>query len=164
MSTTIVPTKKPRGAKPGHPHYGGGRVKGSISKTTFDLLQKAEQLDADPLEALLTVIGSDAIRVPQIDPETGKQAVDEWGECLYTWIAITTAERIQCCKSVLGYLLPKLAAQTISGANGGPIETAMLDITQILANPEMARQAQKLALEIAEQSLDPARMLPPSRE
>lgn len=158
MDTSLIVKKKPRGAAPGERR--GGRRPGSISRTTWDLLQKSEQMGSDPLEALLTVIGSDAIRVPQIDPRTGKQAIDEWGECLYTWIAISTAERILACKTVLGFLFPKLASQTVTGANNGPVQVATLNITQILADPEMAKAAQRLALQITEQQNDQVPQLP----
>jgi len=140
------------GSKPGERR--GGRRPGSISRTTWSLLQRSEEMGSDPLEALLTVVGSDAIRVPQIDPASGKQAIDEWGECLFTWFAVSTAERISACKSVLGYLFPKLAAQTVTGPNDGPVQVATLDVMEILSNPALAKEAQRIALMLADQ-MDP---------
>jgi hypothetical protein len=109
-------------------------------------------MSSNPLEALLTVIGSDAIRVPQIDPKTGKQAFEPvYGECLFEWHAISTTDRIAACRSIMSYLFPKLAASTVTGADNGPVAVATLDISQILANPELAKSAQTIALQIAEQ-------------
>ena len=48
MDNTIEAPKKKRGAPVGHGRY-GGRGPGSLSRTTWDLLQKSEQLGADPL-------------------------------------------------------------------------------------------------------------------
>jgi hypothetical protein len=51
----------------------------------------------------------------------------------------------------MSYLFPKLAASTVTGADNGPVAVATLDISQILANPELAKSAQTIALQIAEQ-------------
>jgi hypothetical protein len=161
MDKTIDTPKKKRGAPFGHGRY-GGRQKGSISRDTAAILARSAAMGADPLEALLAVIGCDgAMRIPQIDPATGKQAFDEWGELLYTWVAVSLSEKIQCCKSVMGYLFPRLQSTRISGADGvGPVEVATFDLTALLADPTMARQAQILALAIAEQRADQPAQLP----
>ena len=85
--------------------------------------------------------------MPQIDPATSKQAVDvQTGELLYTWTVVTLTERIVSCRSIMNFLYPKLMRTQISGPNDGPVEAATLDITSLPADPEMARQAQQLAL------------------
>jgi hypothetical protein len=155
MDNPIDTPKKKRGAPVGHGRY-GGRQKGSISRDTAAILAQSSAMGADPLEALLAVIGCDgAMRIPQINPATGKQAFDEWGELLYTWVAVSLSEKIQCCKSVMGYLFPRLQSTRISGADGvGPVEVATLDVTQIILDGDMAKAAQQLALMVAEQRAD----------
>lgn len=154
MDNTIDTPKKKRGAPVGHGRY-GGRAPGSLSRTTWDLLQKSEQLGADPLAVHLQVIAADGcLKLPVIDSTTGLQKIDEWGECLFQWVAVSLTERIAACRAVMGYLYPKLQSTRISGPNHGPVEVAALDITQLLNDPALARQAQVLALQIAEQQND----------
>ena len=46
--------------------------------------------------------------------------------------------------------MPKLQATTITGKNDGPLAVATLDVTAILANPQLAAAAQELALMVVE--------------
>jgi hypothetical protein len=115
----------------------------------------AEAMGVDPLSHLLSVISCDgAMRTPAIDPQTGRQAVDNYGECLFQWTAVSLSERIAACRSIMSYLYPRLQSTQIGGPNGGVIQLATFDVTQLLNDPALARQAQRLALQIAEQQSD----------
>lgn len=138
---------------PGRPRS-AGRPKGSLNKKTVALLDLAEQLGlkSDPLRYLLTLVACDgAIQVPIIDPATGKPQKDETGRPLLEWKAISVRQKIDACKELMPYIRPKLSATQVTGANGGPVETAVLDIAQILADPTLARDAQRLALAVIDQ-------------
>ena len=144
--------KKRRGPPPGVRH--GGRTKGSLNKKTVALLDLAEQmgLASDPVRYLLSIIGCDGcVRVPVIDATTGKQARGEDGKPLTEWKAISTRQKLDACREIMPFLRPKLSARQVTGANQGPVEVNRLDIAQILQNPELARNAQELALRVIEQ-------------
>jgi len=143
--------KQRKGAPSGHPRY-GGRRKGSLNKKTVEIKQLASQMGVDPVAYLCTIVGCDgALQIPVVEPETGKNVIDADGKPVLRWIAITTRQKLDACKELMPYIRPKLAATQLTGKDGGPIETATLDITQILADPELARNAQELALRMADQ-------------
>jgi hypothetical protein len=145
--------KRQHGSAPGERR--GGRVRGSISKSTFEILQKSQAMDADPLAVHLQVVGCDGcLKLPKIDSTTGRQMVDVHGELLYEWTAVSVTERIAAARAALPFLLPKLMRTQISGPNDGAVQLATFDVTQLLNDPELARQAQRLALQIAEQQAD----------
>lgn len=163
MDNTIEAPKKKRGAPVGHGRY-GGRGPGSLSRTTWDLLQKSEQVGADPLAVHLQVIAADGcLKLPVIDSATGLQKIDEWGEYLFQWVAVSLTERIAACRAVMGYLYPKLQSTRISGPNDGPVELAVLDVTQLLNDPALAKEAQRLALMLADQQDPNANNVPQVR-
>lgn len=110
-----------------------GRPKGSISKRRAVAHEVLAQLEAElgravnPLEGLLR-IGAD-VNQPM-------------------------AIRVQCMSESLTYLFPKLQSQTVAltGPTGdGPVEVATLDVSAVLANPQLAAAAQELALMVIEQ-------------
>ncbi len=73
--------------------------------------------------------------------------------------------RCACLRDCLPYVLPRLQSTAIHGPNNGPICVAELDVTAIMANPELARAAQDLALGMVKQErtqrglADPTRLL-----
>lgn len=142
---------KPRGY--GRPRS-AGRPKGALNKKTAALHDLMDQMgmSADPLRYLLALIASDGcVQVPVVDPESGKPMKDEKGKPVMEWKAVTVKMKLDACRDVLPYLRPKLAATQVSGQDGGPVQTAVLDIAQILADPTLARDAQRLALAVIEQ-------------
>jgi hypothetical protein len=143
--------KRQHGSAPGERR--GGRVRGSISKSTFDILQKSQAMDADPLAVHLQIIGCNgALKLPQIDPATGKQAVDgQTGELLYTWTVVTLTERIASCRAIMNFLYPKLMRTKISGPENGAVQVTTFDITQLLNDPALAKEAQRMALMLCDQ-------------
>ena len=64
---------------------------------------------------------------------------------------VTTAEYVKVLVEIQTYLAPKMQATALTGAEGGPVAVAAMDVTQLMANPELARAAQLLALGMAQQ-------------
>jgi hypothetical protein len=89
-----------------------------------------------------------------IDEVTGKPLTDANGKPLLKWIAFSTRMRMDACKELMPYLAPRLASVALSGPNGGPVEIATLDVTQIILDEDTARAAQRMALMLADQ-MDP---------
>jgi len=142
------------GPPDGHPRYGGRRP-GSVNRKTAEMRDLAAQLGVDPVEYLCTIIACDyAVQAPVVDPDTGKQLIGADGKPLLKWMAITTRQKIDACKELLPYVKPRLAATQVTGPDDAPLQVATLDITQILADPELARNAQALALRVIEQQGD----------
>ena len=138
------------GAKPGERR--GGRTKGSLNKSTIAIKDLAEKLGTDPAGYLLAIVGCDGcVQVPVIDMATGQPIKGEDGQPVLEWQAITLRQRLDAAKELLPYLAPKLSAVQLSGKDGGAVQVNTLDLTALLANPELARAAQKMALQIAEQ-------------
>jgi hypothetical protein len=148
---TIVKAK--RGPKVGHAKW-GGRKKGTRNKRTVFAHEVAEKMGVDPVQFLLEIVKSDALQIVVTDPVSGTVLLNEDGTPKRIWVAVTTQERLDASKTLIGYMYPKLQAMQITGANDGPVEVASLDLTQILADPTMAAAAQKLALMLADQMTD----------
>jgi hypothetical protein len=149
-------TKKPRrkGPPDGHPKYGGGRRKGIMNKRTQYAHELAERMKVDPLQFMLEIVASTAVQVAAVNPDTGETLLNDDGSVQHTWIAVPLQMRLDAAKSLMSYLYPKLQAMQLTGANDGPIETTVLDVAEIMANPELAQQAQRLALMMSEQQAD----------
>jgi len=147
------------GAKPGERR--GGRRPGSLNKSTAAIKDLAERLGVDPVGYFCAIIKCDgAIQVPVIDPATGKPLKDASGQPVLKWEAITLRQKLDAAKELLPYTAPKLAATQVTGANEGPVKVATLDITQVIADPELARAAQEMALLIADQQSGQTLQLP----
>jgi hypothetical protein len=148
---TIVKAK--RGPKVGHAKW-GGRKKGTQNKRTRFAHDVAENMGVDPVRFLLEIVHSDALQIVVTDPITGKVMLNPDGTPRRMWIAVTTQERLDASKTLIGYMYPKLQAMQITGQDGGPVEVASLDMTQILMDPELAKAAQQMALMLADQMVD----------
>jgi hypothetical protein len=83
-----------------------------------------------------------------IDPVTGKKS------------KVSTVAPIEllldAAKSCVGFCHARLSATQLTGADDGPIQSVTFDMNALLANPELARQAQSVAIALAESNLDPA--------
>ncbi len=123
--------------KPGHPRY-GGRKKGSPAKRTAEAREIAERLGFHPIELLAHIALNGTI--PNADG---------------TETPVDTDKRLDAIKAAAPYLLPRLSAQTLSGPNDGPVEImtpeAEAGLQAILADPDLARAAQDIALALAEE-------------
>jgi len=97
---------KPRGSP-----KTGGRQKGTLNKSTKDLLEKAELLGVDPFEVLLLYakrdwvsLGYDSATVTKVLKDGGTIEVER----------ISSEKQIECAKEVCQYLYPKRKAVEIS--------------------------------------------------
>ena len=153
----ITPVKKPRGTpgsfKEGHKKV-GGRPKGSMGKRSQYAFELAERMKVDPLTFMLEVVASTAVQVAAVNETTGEAVLNDDGTVKHVWVAVPLQTRLEAAKSLMSYLYPKLAATEISGADGGPVEVATLDVAEIMANPDLAKAAQQMALMLAEQAAD----------
>lgn len=115
------------------PRRRGGRQVGSPNKRTRQALEICEQLDFHPA-AFLTVIAMTGL-MPNADG---------------TSTPVSPDERLKAAVALCPFVMPRLqATQTqITGKDEGPVQ--VLDLSKILADPELCRQAQSLALAMCE--------------
>ena len=96
-------TKSPgRGGK----RVGAGRKKGSATKRTREIADRAAKEGITPLEFMLDVMRN--------EPPAGLEPSDE--------LKATTL-RFEAAKAAAPYMHPRLAAVEVTGEGGGPIET-----------------------------------------
>ncbi len=57
--------------------------------------------------------------------------------------------RLAAATTVSRFLVPNLVAQSITGAEGGPVAVATLDMNALLKDPEALRAAQMLSLKLS---------------
>lgn len=57
--------------------------------------------------------------------------------------------RLDAGKTVSKFLVPTLSAQAITGAEGGPIAVASIDLNKLLLDPQALEAAQNLSLHIS---------------
>jgi hypothetical protein len=130
----------------------GGRVKGSVNRRTAEIRDLSERLGVDPCGYLLAIVACPGyLQVPVFDAATGKPLKGEDGQPVLQYVAVSLRQKLDACRDLMPYIAPRLQSVALSGKDGGPVEIAALDMTALLANPELARQAQRLALQIADQ-------------
>jgi hypothetical protein len=124
------------GFTPGHPRF-GGKKKGNASRVR-DLVEQLGP-SSDPLRFLLLLIRDKTYQSVVIDADGKKKKVI---------VAAPLDLIIDACKTTAQYLVPKLSSIAVGGGpdGDGPIETVSLNLTAIMQNPELARQAQNIAL------------------
>ena len=120
----------------GHPRFGGKKKRSAAQARAL-----ADELGVDPLSYLLTLLASDVMEEAEIGPNGKVKRVN---------VPVPTSLKVDISKSILGHFYPKLNATTVTGADDGPIALATLDLTPILANPELARAAQEIAMQLME--------------
>lgn len=127
---------------PNHQRFGGRK------KRTAQMARAlAEEMGVDPLEFMLSIIKSDVM----------EQTVIENGKQKRVKVTVPLEIRMDAAKTVANYIYPRLSSTAVTGADDGPVEfTNVLDVSAILANPELAAAAQELALMVidAEASAD----------
>jgi hypothetical protein len=133
MEEQAPPIAKRRGPPLGHPRW-GGRKKGSVSARTKMAREIADAMRFDGVKLSIEIINTGVLKNAD-----------------GTLTPVPIEERLKLLRDLQQYLQPKLSAVEMTGQNGGPVETASLNITQILADPQMAEAAQTLALLMAEQ-------------
>jgi hypothetical protein len=122
--------------EPGHPRF-SGRGK----RTAAQARALAQEMGIDPLQFLMEIIRSDSI----------EQTVVENGRTKRVTVTIPLEMRVEAAKHVSRFCYPVLSATQVTGADDGPVSVATLDVSAILANPELAKAAQDLALMMVEQ-------------
>jgi hypothetical protein len=122
--------------QPGHARYGGRK------RTASQVRAMAEKAGIEPMEYMLKLLTVDVVEEVKIDAKGKERRVK---------VPVGHELKIDICKALLNFFHPRLNATQITGANEGPVELATLDLTPILANPELARAAQEIALALAEQ-------------
>jgi hypothetical protein len=118
-----------------HPRYGGKK-----RNSTQQVRDLCAEMDCDPMRFMLEIVKTGV--TTQVVIENGKKKKVE--------VVADLATRTDLAKYVSRFMYPTLTATAVTGANDGPIELATLDLTPILANPELARAAQEIALQLAE--------------
>jgi hypothetical protein len=63
---------------------------------------------------------------------------------------VSADERLKAAAALAPFVMPRLQATQVTGKDDGALEVATLDLTRILADPVLARQAQDLALAMAD--------------
>lgn len=122
---------------PGHDKYGGRR-----KRTAQQARDLAQQLGVDPLEYMLNLLTKDVVEEVEIDADGKERRIK---------VPIGHELKIDICKTLANFFYPRLSATQVTGRDDGPVAVATLDVTAILANPELAKAAQDLALAICEQ-------------
>jgi hypothetical protein len=118
---------------PGHKRL-GGRQPGTRNKFSWSARQKAEEAGFDPVTLAMSVILK--ARLPPIKGQPSEKVGMEG--------------RLSMLKEVMQYMLPKLSATQLTGANDGPVAVATLDVTQLMADPALAEAAQLLAISMSQ--------------
>jgi hypothetical protein len=120
---------------PGHTKIGGRKK--TVSKAR-DLVTKY----GDPLVWMLRLLREGVYDAVVIDPVTG------------TKTKVPTVAPLEllldCAKSCVGFVHPKLSATQLTGADDGPIQSVHFNLDAVLNDPDLARQAQALAIQLAE--------------
>lgn len=128
----------------GHPRY-GGRKKNSGARAREILDSMGPR--ADPLRFLYGLVA---------DGVYTRIEVDENGKKTKHLTPVPLELRIDCARTLAGYVYPKLSSVSHTGADGeGPIETQRLELKAILASPELCKAAQDLALALCDRETGP---------
>lgn len=119
----------------GHPRFGGRK-----KRTAAQARALADEMGVDPLEFMLGLLKSDVI----------EQTVIENGKQKKVKATVPLDVRLDAAKTVINYMYPRLNSTAVTGADDGPLAVATVDLTQILAHPEICRAAEDLAMQLAE--------------
>jgi hypothetical protein len=130
----VVKTRKPGTFQPGGTKPpGSGRKKAVLNRASWNSREVAMEQGFHPLRIAIDVIMKGTL--PALNGQPARIVSDD--------------ERLKTLRDILQYMLPKLSAQQITGANDGPVALAAFDVTQLMADSEMLEAAQKLALALA---------------
>lgn len=174
------PPKEPkkRGRKPGGGTKPGGRINGpdgyavrgpeqkALAKVNVKLAkqitkpirppagwnarEQAELCGFNPLAIMITALRTG--RTPDM-PIPVSRAKD--GSVIPAHIepgfVLDKQDWLLAMRDLFQYMVPKLSAVQVTGKDGGPVANTVLDVTQLMANPQLAEAAQLLALGMARQ-------------
>src|SRR5580700_9780166 len=119
MSNKVVPNKGQ--FTPGHAKLGGRKK--TVTRAR-DLVTKY----GDPLVWMLRLLKEGVYDAVVIDQVTGKKS------------KVSTVASLElmldCAKSCVGFVHPRLSASQLSGPDDGPIQSVSLDMTELLKDPE----------------------------
>jgi len=119
-----------------HPRFGGRK-----KRTAQQARDLAQQLGVDPLEYMLNLLTKDVVEEVEIDAKGKERRIK---------VPIGHELKIDICKTLANFFYPRLSATQVTGRDEGPLAVATLDVSAILANPELAKAAQDLALAICD--------------
>jgi len=119
----------------GHPRFGGRK-----KRTAQQARALADEMGVDPLVFMLGLLKSDVI----------DQTVIENGKQKKVKVTVPLDVRLDAAKTVINYMYPRLNSTAVTGADDGPLAVATVDLTSILAHPEICRAAEDLAMQLAE--------------
>ena len=118
---------------------GAGRPPGSVNKTTADARAAIAQFVEGNAHRLQKWLDEVAEGKPMLG-EDGQQLRDDDGRPM--WVVPPNPEKAHnMFQSVIEYHVPKLARSELTGANGGPIGIAALDIKGLSDEDLAAMQA-----------------------
>lgn len=130
---------------------GSGAVKGQVYQRKRETAREiADRVGVEPLEYILMVIKSPAMRMVKVNRDTGSVILGPDGNPECEWIPITHELKMDAAKTAVKYLHHQLAATQITGADGGPVQIASFNLTELMKDPAMVEAAQTLALGMAE--------------
>ena len=112
----------------------GGRKKGSPTKRTKLALEICQELDFHPAAFLATIAMTGLMPNPD-----------------GTTTAVTPDDRLRAATALAPFVMPRLQATQVTGKDDGPVQVERtLDVSAILANPQLAAAAQELALMVVD--------------
>jgi len=130
MTGRMGPKKFPDGARGSPPGIkkveGSGRAKGVPNKATHNARQAIAMFVDNNAERLQEWLDQVAKGTPMLDAK-GKQIFDDKGKPVFQ-IAPNAEKAFGLFQSVIEYHVPKLARGEVTGLNGGPIQTANIDL------------------------------------
>lgn len=141
MSDVTKQVAKPVGKPKGTPRpAGSGRAVGTPNKATGDARRAIADFVDGNTHRLQDWLDQIANGIPKLDPE-GRQKYNEDGEPM--WEVRPSPDRaFTLFQGVIEYHVPKLARSEITGADGGPVALAAVDLKG-LSDAEL-RQMQSL--------------------
>jgi hypothetical protein len=111
----------------GRPPGSGGRPAGTPNKATRAAREAIAAFVDDNAPRMQEWLNKVAEGIPRNDAE-GNQRYDEHGEPM--WLVAPNPEKaFNMLKDVVEYHVPKLARSEMTGADGGPISVAAIDMT-----------------------------------
>ena len=139
--------KQYRGGTPGF-QAGHARFGGKRKNSTQQVRDLCAEMDVEPMQFMLEIIKNGV--TTQVVIENGKKRRVE--------VVASLEMRVDLAKYVSRFIHPTLTATQVTGNNGGPIETATINISAIMHDPALVEQAQNMALAMvaADQKLLPA--------
>lgn len=127
-----------------------GRRKGSINRRTLFARDWVNKLGCtDPIEFMLKVLDGDTFEVTKSDAN-GKAIFGPDGSPVRELTVVPLALRIECAKTITGYLYPRLNSQHVQAEVSTP-GSVRFPTEEVLRNPALVGPLSELAILIAMQ-------------